>query len=55
MDAELVSLRERVTELENDCIQKSEQIATAAAGKAEALVSASDEIASLREESLVKK
>ncbi|CAA7062079.1 unnamed protein product [Microthlaspi erraticum] len=54
LDAELVSLRERVTELENDCIQKSEQIATAAAGKAEALVSASDEIASLREESLVK-
>ncbi|CAN6931650.1 unnamed protein product [Brassica oleracea] len=54
LEAELVSLRERVSELENDCIQKSEQIANAAAGKEDALVSASAEIASLREESLVK-
>ncbi|KAL1205642.1 Nuclear-pore anchor [Cardamine amara subsp. amara] len=54
LEAELVSLRERVSELENDCIQKSKQIATAAAGKEDALVSASVEIASLREESLVK-
>ncbi|CAG7903264.1 unnamed protein product [Brassica rapa] len=54
LEAELVSLRERVSELENDCIQKSEQIASAAAGKEDALVSASAEIASLREESLVK-
>lgn len=55
MEAELVSLRERVSELENDCIQKSEQLATAAEGKENALVSASAEISSLREESLVKK
>ncbi|CAN7128990.1 unnamed protein product [Brassica rapa subsp. narinosa] len=54
LEAELVSLRERVSELENDCIQKSEQIASAAAGKEDALVSTSAEIASLREESLVK-
>ncbi|XP_010472779.1 PREDICTED: nuclear-pore anchor [Camelina sativa] len=54
LEAELVALRERVSELENDCIQKSEQLATAAAGKEDALVSASAEIASLREESLVK-
>ncbi|KAF8103110.1 hypothetical protein N665_0188s0065 [Sinapis alba] len=54
LEAELVSFRERVSELENDCIQKSEQIANAAAGKEDALVSASAEIASLREESLVK-
>ncbi|KAG7660116.1 Nucleoprotein TPR/MLP1 [Arabidopsis suecica] len=54
LEAELVSLRERVSELENDCIQKSEQLATAAAGKEDALLSASAEIASLREESLVK-
>ncbi|KAL0867351.1 hypothetical protein Bca101_046469 [Brassica carinata] len=54
LEAELVSLRERVSELENDCLQKSEQIANAAAGKEDALVSASAEIASLREESLVK-
>jgi nucleoprotein TPR/epidermal growth factor receptor substrate 15 len=55
LEAELVSLRERVSELENDCIQKSEQLATAAAGKEDALLSASAEIASLREENLVKK
>nr|VDD02470.1 unnamed protein product [Brassica rapa] len=54
LEAELVSLRERVSELENDCLQKSEQITNAAAGKEDALVSASAEIASLREESLVK-
>ncbi|XP_010417589.1 PREDICTED: nuclear-pore anchor-like [Camelina sativa] len=54
LEAELVALRERVSELENDCIQKSEQLATAAAGKEDALVSASAEIASLREEILVK-
>ncbi|CAH8330190.1 unnamed protein product [Eruca vesicaria subsp. sativa] len=54
LEAELVSLRERVSELENDCLQKSEQIANAAAGKEDALVSASAEIASLREENLVK-
>ncbi|CAH2067883.1 unnamed protein product [Thlaspi arvense] len=54
LEAECVSLRERVSELENDCIQKSEQIATAAAGKEGALVSASAEIARLRDESLVK-
>ncbi|KAG2324481.1 hypothetical protein Bca52824_007209 [Brassica carinata] len=54
LEAELISLRERVSELENDCIQKSEQIANAAAGREDALVSASAEIASLREESLVK-
>ncbi|CAH8258672.1 unnamed protein product [Arabidopsis lyrata] len=54
LEAELVSLRERVSELENDCIQKSEQLATAAEGKENALVSASAEISSLREESLVK-
>ncbi|CAH8354706.1 unnamed protein product [Eruca vesicaria subsp. sativa] len=38
LEAELVSLRERVSELENDCLQKSEQIANAAAGKEDALV-----------------
>ncbi|KAL0665462.1 hypothetical protein Bca4012_102300 [Brassica carinata] len=54
LEAELVSLRERVSVLENDCLQKSEQITNAAAGKEDALVSASAEIASLREESLVK-
>ncbi|XP_010429808.1 PREDICTED: nuclear-pore anchor-like isoform X3 [Camelina sativa] len=54
LEAELVAFRERVSELENDCIKKSEQLATAAAGKEDALVSASAEIASLREESLVK-
>ena len=44
-----------MSELENDCLQKSEQITNAAAGKEDALVSASAEIASLREESLVKR
>ncbi|KAA8523384.1 hypothetical protein F0562_009807 [Nyssa sinensis] len=54
LEAELVSLKERVNELESECISKSREAASAAAGKEEALASALSEISSLREESSVK-
>uniref|UniRef100_A0A5B6ZUV8 Putative nuclear-pore anchor isoform X1 n=1 Tax=Davidia involucrata TaxID=16924 RepID=A0A5B6ZUV8_DAVIN len=54
LEAELVSLKERVNELESECISKSKEATSAAAGKEEALASVLSEIASLREESSVK-
>ncbi|EOY14280.1 Nucleoprotein TPR, putative isoform 1 [Theobroma cacao] len=54
LEAELGSLRERVSELENESSLKSEEVAFATAGKLEALSSASAEITSLKEETAVK-
>lgn len=54
LDAELLSLRERVSELENEIMLKSQEVASAAAGKEEALSSALAEISSLKEETLAK-
>ncbi|XP_062012161.1 nuclear-pore anchor [Rosa rugosa] len=53
-DAELLSLRERVSELENEIMLKSQEVASAAAGKEEALFSALAEISSLKEETTAK-
>ncbi|XP_017641194.1 nuclear-pore anchor isoform X1 [Gossypium arboreum] len=54
LEAELVSLRERVSELENESSLKSEEVASATAGKEEALSSVLAEISSLKEETAVK-
>ncbi|KAK8623172.1 hypothetical protein V6N13_118063 [Hibiscus sabdariffa] len=54
LEAELVSLRERVSELENESSLKSEEVASATAGKEEALLSALAEITSLKEETALK-
>ncbi|KAF4389040.1 hypothetical protein F8388_026769 [Cannabis sativa] len=54
LEAELLSLREKVSELENECSLKSEEVASAAAGKEEDLSSASAEIRSLKEENSAK-
>ncbi|KAK9278500.1 hypothetical protein L1049_028066 [Liquidambar formosana] len=54
LETELSSLRERVYELENESIMKSEEAASAAAGKDEALGSTLAEITNLKEESSVK-
>ncbi|XP_010539174.1 PREDICTED: nuclear-pore anchor [Tarenaya hassleriana] len=54
LETEVLSLKERVSELENECIRKSEEVTSAAVGKEEALASASAEIACLKEECLVK-
>lgn len=55
LEAELVSLRERVSELENESSLKSEEVASATAGKEEALSSVLAEITSLKEETAVKR
>lgn len=55
LEAEIGSLRERVSELENESSLKSEEIASATAGKEEALSSALAEIRSVKEESAVKR
>ncbi|KAL4271644.1 hypothetical protein GQ457_13G000510 [Hibiscus cannabinus] len=54
LEAELVSLREKVSELENESSLKSEELASATAGKEEAISSALAEITSLKEETAVK-
>ncbi|KAK3037767.1 hypothetical protein RJ639_030686, partial [Escallonia herrerae] len=54
LEAELLSLRERVNELEKECSLKTKEAVSAAAGKEEALASAVSTIASLKEESSVK-
>ncbi|GMN37189.1 hypothetical protein TIFTF001_042589, partial [Ficus carica] len=54
LEAELVSLREKVSELENESSLKSEEVASAAAGKEEAFSSALAEIRSLKEETSAK-
>ncbi|KAI4333246.1 hypothetical protein L6164_018080 [Bauhinia variegata] len=54
LEAELGSLREKVSELENESSLKSEEVACAAAGKEEALTSAMAEISSLKEDILAK-
>lgn len=50
LEAELLSLRERVSELEHESGLKSQEVASAAAGKEEALSSALSEITSLKDE-----
>lgn len=50
MEAELLSLRERISELENESSLKSEEVASVAAEKEEALSSALSEITSLKDE-----
>ncbi|CAN6689128.1 unnamed protein product [Malus baccata var. baccata] len=50
LETELLSLRERVSELEHECSLKSQEVASAAAGKEEALSSTLSEITSLKEE-----
>ncbi|XP_059455352.1 nuclear-pore anchor isoform X2 [Corylus avellana] len=54
LEVELLSLRERVSELEHESSFKSEEVASATAGKEEALASALAEITNLKEETLVK-
>ncbi|KAJ7982109.1 nuclear-pore anchor [Quillaja saponaria] len=54
LEAEVHSLRDRISELENESSLKSEQVASAAAGKEEALASAMDEIRVLKEEASAK-
>ncbi|KAK3006433.1 hypothetical protein RJ639_016814, partial [Escallonia herrerae] len=54
LEAELLSLRERVNELEKECSLKTKEAVSAAAAKEEALASAVSTIASLKEESSVK-
>ncbi|XP_024018829.1 nuclear-pore anchor isoform X2 [Morus notabilis] len=54
LEAELLSLREKVSELENESSLKSEEVASAAAGKEEALSSALTEIGSLKEANSAK-
>ena len=54
LEAELGSLREKVSELENETSLKSEEVASAAAGKEEALTSAMTEISNLKQEILAK-
>ncbi|XP_028799696.1 nuclear-pore anchor isoform X2 [Neltuma alba] len=54
LEAELGSLREKVSELENETSLKSEEVASAAAGKEEALTSAMAEISNLKQEILAK-
>lgn len=54
LEAELLSLGERVSELENESSLKSEEVASAAAGKQEALSSSLAEITNLREENSAK-
>lgn len=49
-----MSLRKRVSELENEAILKSNEAASVAAGNEEALASALAEIASLKEENSMK-
>ena len=55
LEAELGSLRERVSELEIESSLKSEEVASATAGKQEALLSALAEITSLKEETAIKR
>ncbi|XWS16718.1 hypothetical protein CRYUN_Cryun33cG0001800 [Craigia yunnanensis] len=54
LEAELGSLREKVSELENESSLKSEEVASATAGKQEALSSALAEITCLKEETAIK-
>ncbi|XP_044468309.1 nuclear-pore anchor isoform X3 [Mangifera indica] len=54
LEAEVLSLRERVSELEKENIMKSEQVASAAAVKEDALASSLAEITGLKEEISVK-
>ncbi|XP_050104542.1 nuclear-pore anchor-like isoform X2 [Malus sylvestris] len=54
LETELLSLRERVSELEHECSLKSQEVASAAAGKEEALSSTLSEIISLKEETSTK-
>ncbi|XP_019443676.1 PREDICTED: nuclear-pore anchor-like isoform X1 [Lupinus angustifolius] len=54
LEAELHSLKEKVSELENECSLKSEAVTSATAGKEEALASAFAEITNLKEEILSK-
>ena len=50
MEAELQSLRKKVSELECELISKSEEVAAAATEKEDALSSALEEVARLGEE-----
>ncbi|KAI9161249.1 hypothetical protein LWI28_015729 [Acer negundo] len=54
LEDEIISLRERVLELEKDNVLKSEAVASAAGVKEDALASAQAEITSLKEERLAK-
>ncbi|KAF8412623.1 hypothetical protein HHK36_000592 [Tetracentron sinense] len=54
LEAELLSLRERIFELESEYMSKSNEVASAVAGKEEALGSALAEISRLKEDSSIK-
>ncbi|KAI3965981.1 hypothetical protein MKX01_010938, partial [Papaver californicum] len=54
LEAEIVSLRERVSELEDDCVSKSKEVASAVTGKEEALDAALAEISNLKEDISLK-
>ncbi|KAI3997019.1 hypothetical protein MKX01_021295 [Papaver californicum] len=54
LEAEIFSLRERVSELENDCVSKSKEVVSAVTGKEEALDAALAEISNLKEDISLK-
>ncbi|KAG6675327.1 hypothetical protein I3842_15G095500 [Carya illinoinensis] len=54
LETEVISLREKISELEYESSLKSEEVASATAGKEETLASALAEITNLKEESSVK-
>ncbi|KAG8365302.1 hypothetical protein BUALT_Bualt18G0090400 [Buddleja alternifolia] len=54
LETELLSLRERVNELESECILKTEEAISATSGKEEAFAGALSEIAGLKDDFAVK-
>ncbi|KZV32903.1 nuclear-pore anchor [Dorcoceras hygrometricum] len=54
LETELLSLKEQIKELENECKLKSEEAISASAGKEDALAGALSEISSLKEDCSVK-
>ena len=54
LEVELLQLRERIAELENESVLKSQEIASAASLKEEAIASSLAEIKNLNEENSAK-
>lgn len=54
LEVELLQLRERIAELENESVLKSQEIASAASLKEEAIASSLAEIKNLNEENTAK-
>lgn len=54
LEAEVLALRERVSQLETEASSKSEEVASAIAAREEALASSSAELTKLKEEIVAK-